>query len=463
DNRLREDSPNTVLDKTTWIDVGKIENSNYHGVIWFDLSQYNSTDQIETATLSLLWYYENREQSTQVGIYRPADWNPQYVTWSSCADSVEWNNQGGNWYDKTNTGQGTQPYGTISFSYGNGPDNQYHDFDVTELVQAYVDGTYKNNGFFIRADDVNNGYIAFYSSDSPNTDQQPKLTVTLKEEVEETPDLNPIGNKSVDINSLLEFTITATDLNDDALTYSVTGLPGGASFDPSTATFSWTPGEGQEGSYQVHVEVTDGFLVDSEEITIRVNKKDAQVVLNGIDNRMREVSPNTVLGATTWIDVGKIGPNNYKSVLWFDLSQIKSTDLIESATLSLLWYYDSRDQNTEVGIYRPVEWDTDYVAWNTHTNGVNWDNPGGDWYDRNNAAQGAEAYDTVIFLQDTSPDGQYHNFDVTQLVQSYVDGTYENTGLLIKADEEDDGYIAFRSSDWSDADQHPKLIITYTP
>jgi len=463
DNRLREVSPNTILDKTTWIDAGKIEDSDYNSVIWFDLSQYNSTDTIETATISLLWYYEARDHDTEVGIYRSAEWDPQYVTWDSCTDNVDWNNPGGDWFDKNNAAQGTQPYDTVSFSYGNGPDNQYHDFDITELVQAYVDGTYTNNGFFIKADDVNNGYIAFYSLDCPNSDQQPKLTITLKEDVEEPPVLNPIGTKSVDINSLLQFTITATDPNGDALTYSATGLPTGAGFDPSTATFSWTLGEGQEGSYQVLFKVTDGSLVDSEEITIKVNKNDALVVLNGIDNRMREVAPNTVIGATTWIDVGKIRTDNYNGLLMFDLSQFKSTDHIESATLSLLWYYESREQNTEVGIYRPVKWSPDYVTWNTRTNGVQWNNPGGDWYDKNNAAQGAEAYDTIVFSKDAAPDGQYHNFDVTQLVQSYVDGTYENTGLLIKADKENDGYVAFYSSDWSDADQRPKVTITYKP
>ncbi|PPA79095.1 MAG: putative Ig domain protein [ANME-2 cluster archaeon HR1] len=49
-------------------------------------------------------------------------------------------------------------------------------------------------------------------------------------------------------------------------------MPGGASFDPATQTFSWTPENGQEGSYQIHFEVTDGSLADAEDVTITVVK-----------------------------------------------------------------------------------------------------------------------------------------------------------------------------------------------
>ncbi|WP_370572579.1 disaggregatase related repeat-containing protein, partial [Methanomethylovorans sp.] len=55
-------------------------------------------------------------------------------------------------------------------------DNKYYEFDVTQLVQEYVNGT-DNTGFFLRAKTESNNYIAFYSSEWPNADQRPKLTV----------------------------------------------------------------------------------------------------------------------------------------------------------------------------------------------------------------------------------------------------------------------------------------------
>jgi hypothetical protein len=70
----------------------------------------------------------------------------------------------------------------------------------------------------------------------------------------------------------LTFTVSATDPDNDSLIYSASNLPPGATFDPQTRTFSWTPGYDQAGVYpNVHFEVSDGELTDFEEITITVN------------------------------------------------------------------------------------------------------------------------------------------------------------------------------------------------
>lgn len=90
--------------------------------------------------------------------------------------------------------------------------------------------------------------------------------------INEPPVLDTIGNKTVDERSLLEFVITATDPDGDSLTYSASNLPLGASFNPLTKTFSWTPDYDQSGDYfNVLFEVTDGELQDEEYITISVN------------------------------------------------------------------------------------------------------------------------------------------------------------------------------------------------
>ncbi|MCP4607472.1 MAG: hypothetical protein GY845_01975, partial [Planctomycetes bacterium] len=86
------------------------------------------------------------------------------------------------------------------------------------------------------------------------------------------PVLNSIGYKNINEGEQLQFTISATDPNSQNLTYSASSLPSGASFDPSTNTFSWTPGYDQAGTYpSVHFQASDGMLVDSEDIFITVN------------------------------------------------------------------------------------------------------------------------------------------------------------------------------------------------
>lgn len=69
----------------------------------------------------------------------------------------------------------------------------------------------------------------------------------------------------------LEFQVNATDEDGDPITYEAGNLPSGASFNPSTRTFSWTPGDKQAGDHQATFIARDnkgGF--DSETITITV-------------------------------------------------------------------------------------------------------------------------------------------------------------------------------------------------
>ena len=80
------------------------------------------------------------------------------------------------------------------------------------------------------------------------------------------PELAPIGDKTVDEGQLLSFTVSATDPEGDPLTYSASNLPSGATFDPTTGIFSWTPDYEQSGTYtNVHFEVTDGSAPVFEE------------------------------------------------------------------------------------------------------------------------------------------------------------------------------------------------------
>ena len=106
-------------------------------------------------------------------------------------------------------------------------------------------------------------------------------------EVNAAPVLGPIGNRAVGEDSELRFTVAATDadLPANILTYSAMGLPAGATFDPATRTFTWTPGEAQDGSYDVTFRVSDGSLSASETITVAATEVNQAPVLGPIGNR----------------------------------------------------------------------------------------------------------------------------------------------------------------------------------
>jgi len=116
------------------------------------------------------------------------------------------------------------------------------------------------------------------------------ISITVNE-VNAAPVLAPIGNKTVDEQTLLTFTASATDpdMPANALTYSLEGAPAGASINPMTGVFTWTPTEAQgPGTYDVTVKVTDDGtpnLSDFELIQITVNEVNVAPELAPIGNK----------------------------------------------------------------------------------------------------------------------------------------------------------------------------------
>ena len=85
------------------------------------------------------------------------------------------------------------------------------------------------------------------------------------------PSLSPIGPFTINEHSSLEFTADATPAG---LTYSLSGEPSGATIDPTTGAFTWTPTEAQgAGSYSFDVLATDSLARnDRHTVLVTVNE-----------------------------------------------------------------------------------------------------------------------------------------------------------------------------------------------
>jgi len=80
-----------------------------------------------------------------------------------------------------------------------------------------------------------------------------------------------IAARNIHAGSPVQFTVTAnTPVADAKLSYSADHLPAGASFDASTRTFSWTPGQLQTGVHTVTFTVKDGVLPETVSAKITV-------------------------------------------------------------------------------------------------------------------------------------------------------------------------------------------------
>jgi hypothetical protein len=112
------------------------------------------------------------------------------------------------------------------------------------------------------------------------------VTITVTEDGNQLPVLDPIGDRSTTEGIQLTFTVTASDA-ESIPTLTTSLLPGTATFvdnGDGTGTFVWTPSYTDVGSYLVMFYATDDSLaVDSELITISVLEAGNQLpVLNPI-------------------------------------------------------------------------------------------------------------------------------------------------------------------------------------
>ncbi|MBP3967403.1 DUF4073 domain-containing protein, partial [Paenibacillus lignilyticus] len=86
--------------------------------------------------------------------------------------------------------------------------------------------------------------------------------------VNHAPVIANIAAIHVNAGQAVSFTATATDEDEDVLTYSAADLPAGSSMDASTGAFAWS--SAAAGNYVITVTATDGELSSSTEVTIEV-------------------------------------------------------------------------------------------------------------------------------------------------------------------------------------------------
>ncbi|MCX6132554.1 MAG: Ig-like domain-containing protein [Ignavibacteriales bacterium] len=81
--------------------------------------------------------------------------------------------------------------------------------------------------------------------------------------------VSKLGNVTVAQNQTLSFTYTATDPNNDAVTFSLVNPPVGASI-TTLGVFNWKPTTSQLGGYSIIAVVSDGSLTDTALATVTV-------------------------------------------------------------------------------------------------------------------------------------------------------------------------------------------------
>ena len=177
---------------------------------------------------------------------------------------------------------------------------------------------------------------------APTLSDRETITVTVNE-VNQAPTLTTIGNQAVNEGALLTFTATATDgdVPANTLTYTLQGtIPAGASINPTTGVFTWTPTAAQIGPHSLTVRVTDnGTPALSAEETITVTVSDVNATPTATNDAYTLQQGSTLVAGTLLVKdilagAGASNPANFTVVngnLFFTASDsVNGTELWRS-------------------------------------------------------------------------------------------------------------------------------------
>jgi hypothetical protein len=116
--------------------------------------------------------------------------------------------------------------------------------------------------------------ITFYASDGVDSDSE-LVAITVTDAGNQPPVLDAIGPRTVAEGAVLNFGVSASDLDGTTPALTAENLPLNTSFIDNlngTGTFNFSPDFTQAGIYLVLFIASDGILSDSEQVTITVTE-----------------------------------------------------------------------------------------------------------------------------------------------------------------------------------------------
>lgn len=189
-------------------------------------------------------------------------------------------------------------------------------------------------------------------------------------------------------------------------------------------------------------------------ITGNVIYSDQPDPTSGKDTYLRE-STDINYGTATTLKVGTAstaGGQEFKSLLYFNISSIPSDDTIVSAKLSVYLTSSATTSDITLNAYRLTSnWTEDEAGWYNNTATSFWSLEGGSY---SSTIEGSQTLTDTI---------GWYNITITDLASDWITGTQDNYGLILYAPTAgigDSKEIA--SSDYTtDSSLRPKLIIEH--
>ncbi|MGP3982054.1 golvesin C-terminal-like domain-containing protein [Streptomyces sp. KR80] len=379
----------------------------------------------------------------------------------------------------------------------NGEYSQWHKFPVKDTVQQWVDGTYANHGFVLKASSESStapkGGPRYEAGDGyygGETSTLPRLTVTYGRVGTSLRSPTVVHGTGPEL-SWPAYSNTTGDAGADIVEYQLHRSTKQA-FTPSAATLiapidksatsytdttavptpdSYLDGEiGKSYFYQIAVKTKDGQLLGSPTRTVGIPKAGRTMkLIQGTDAGVTDTTLSSTQSTTnldklpvdgvgqTWLEVGNKDDTYGKtrSVLKFPTTGIPPTATVLESQLQM-WATETSAFNGAVYELHALTrgFDEETATWTKADTLTNWTTAGGDF--------SATVSDTVPGI---TTDLGRHYWDATSMMQSWVSTPANNKGALIKLkDETTSGpqeYTRFLSSEASDYQLGPLMRVIY--
>ena len=136
-----------------------------------------------------------------------------------------------------------------------------------------------------------------------------------------------------------------------------------------------------------------------------------------------------------------------RTLIAFNLPSLPPSSTLVSSTLRL--YEITAVTGQTIKLYRLTNsWVGSQVTWNQRSSGVSWSTAGGDYQN------------TALATFSPTLVNQYRDIDVTAVTQGWMNGSFSNHGLLLRASGSN-GEVRFGSNESTTTTQRPQLCINY--
>ena len=403
-----------------WQDLLKVGYKQHNAaLVRFDLSSIPTGATITEAELQLYasgWSGSDITLGTYC-ILRNS--HPDQATWNQARTGAYWAQPGCN-----DTASDRRPAPESSLTTSSVA--RWYGFDLTPLVQDWVNGTLTNKGVLLRATYSSHSF-RFASAQNTSASIRPRLVVTYDSEGGPTSTTTATPTSS------------ATPTHTPTASATPTQSPTGTSATPtSSATPTHTP------------TTSPTATLPGSETTITL-QQGANGYSGCSDTYIYQYAPDT---RYPWQDLLKVGYKQHNAALVrFDLSSIPTGATITEAELQL---YASGWSGSDItlGTYCILRNShPDQATWNQARTGAYWAQPGCN----DTASDRRPAPESSLT---TSSVARWYGFDLTPLVQDWVNGTLTNKGVLLRATYSSHSF-RFASAQNTSASIRPRLVVTY--